>query len=800
MTQHRTGKSIPDDAPVPHYRQGCKVDLDAIPIELRELPRWLCWQQATREGRLTKIPKDPRHPTRNAAVDDPSTWGTFEQAVKTYERGRITGIGLVLVADDDLLVFDLDHCRDTQTGVIEEWAKGIVAKLDSYTEISPSGTGIHIFVRGKLPGKRRRKGQVEVYESGRYMTVTGWVLGDGRAVKIAERQAEIDAVYREFIEPQPAKAATERKLPRRTGLSHSQKMTLLEAGDWQAAGYPSASEADLDYFRHLLAQSGGDAQKADEKFRLSALMRDKWDERHSADGDTYGQMTMRKAAEPLADGKRGKTTQADILLRLAEDLLLVHTSTGESYAIVTKDGVRQVLSLESGDFRLHLVHQYYLDQNGRAPSESALKTATETLRAKARIEGEEAQVHLRVAEYQGKIYYNLSNDKWEVVEIRARGWKVLTDPPVLFTRTAGMLALPHPEPGGSIELLRPLLNMAEDELWTQYVAWLIGCLNPVGPYPVLILQGEQGSAKSTAARVAKALLDPDASPLRTPPGNDRDLIIAATHTWMLAYDNLSGLDRQLGDAICRLATGGGNRFRKLYTDSDEKVFRATRPVIINGIEDLTSREDLASRAVVLHLPAIPGGKRKREAELWEEFERVRPQVLGALFDAVSAALASRKKKMPVDLPRMADFAWWVVRAERALPWEDGRFITVYAHGLENVAAETLANDAVAATIREMLRSEGTILKEPNELLESLNNYASLSPHVQREAGWPRSPRALSNRLTRLAPHFRTAGIVVERRKVGGRRLIEIRAQGTQGTQDSKTSGEMPKRRRVRRVL
>ena len=375
---------------------------------------------------------------------------------------------------------------------------------------------------------------------------------------------------------------------------------------------------------------------------------------------------------------------------------------------------------------------------------------------------------------------------------------MVTEPPVLFTRTAGMLSLPHPEPGGSVELLRPLLNMADDDLWIQYVAWLMACLNPRGPYPIQILQGEQGSAKSTAARMAKALLDPDASPLRTPPANDRELMIAALHTWILAYDNLSGLERYLSDAICRLATGGGNRFRKLYTDNAEVLFTATRPVILNGIEDLTNREDLASRAIVLGLPSIPGGRRRREAELWEEFERVRPQVLGALFDAVVAVLASRKKKMPADLPRMADFAWWVMRAEPALPWEAGRFMATYARSMENVAEEALANDAVASTLIQMLRSQKVILKEPSALLDSLNNHASVA--MQREAGWPRSPRGLTNKLSRLAPALRTVGIVIERKKAGGRRLVEIRIDGSQGTQDSETSCDEGEGKRVHLVL
>ena len=152
MNRHEEQQHGTDSQPGYDYGPGGKVNLGNIPEELQALDRWVCWQHASRAGKLTKVPKNPKHPIRNAAVDDPSTWGTFEQAVKTYNRGRMRGIGLVLVADDDLMVFDLDHCRDTETGVVEEGAQNIIDRLNSYTEISPSGTGVHVFVRGKLPG------------------------------------------------------------------------------------------------------------------------------------------------------------------------------------------------------------------------------------------------------------------------------------------------------------------------------------------------------------------------------------------------------------------------------------------------------------------------------------------------------------------------------------------------------------------------------------------------------------------------------------------------------------------------
>ena len=124
---------------------------------------------------------------------------------------------------------------------------------------------------------------------------------------------------------------------------------------------------------------------------------------------------------------------------------------------------------------------------------------------------------------------------------------------------------------------------------------MLAVLRPHGPYPVLVLSGEQGSAKSTFSKILRALLDPNAAPLRALPREDRDLFIAATNSHLLTFDNVSGLPSGISDTLCRLATGGGFAVRQLYTDQDEVIFDAPRPVILNGIEDIVTRPDLADR-------------------------------------------------------------------------------------------------------------------------------------------------------------------------------------------------------------
>ena len=135
-----------------------------------------------------------------------------------------------------------------------------------------------------------------------------------------------------------------------------------------------------------------------------------------------------------------------------------------------------------------------------------------------------------------------------------------------------MLPLPKPEGGGRIEDLRPFVNVPDDQDWCLLVAWVVASLKPSGPYPVLVLHGEQGSAKSTTAEVLRSLIDPSIASLRTAPSEERDLAIAAHNAWVLSYDNMSGVPLWLSDALCRVATGGGFATRTLYEDAEETIF------------------------------------------------------------------------------------------------------------------------------------------------------------------------------------------------------------------------------------
>lgn len=301
------------------------MDLEKIPQELKPDPHFVLWREETRSGKLTKIPVNA-HTGENAAVDRPETWATFAGAVAALTRNGkgLRGMGFVLTKSGPYTVIDLDHCRDPESGIIEPWAQEIIDRMASYTEISPSGTGVHIWVIGKLPPGRRRKGNFEAYDSDRYLTLTGDHL-EGTPLTIEPCQVELETLHGEiFGKPREPKATSTKSTGRvpdgpcglsdddlidrirksKGGAKFDRLMTSSDLEDLQFRySLPSQSEVDLSLCSILAWWTRKDAEQMDRIFRRSALYRDKWDEYRG--GQTYGEWTIAKAIAGTTGGWGG---------------------------------------------------------------------------------------------------------------------------------------------------------------------------------------------------------------------------------------------------------------------------------------------------------------------------------------------------------------------------------------------------------------------------------------------------------------------------------------------------------------
>lgn len=491
--------------------------------------------------------------------------------------------------------------------------------------------------------------------------------------------------------------------------------------------------------------------------------------------ETSGQSTEDEFLEMAQESQR------DRLIGVASGAQLWHDPDGRPYVSFEVKGHRENWPLRSRAARDWLRHRYF-ESYGEAPNGQAFEEALCQIEAKARFEGPEHTVHLRVARSGDAIYLDLGDPDWQAVEVTAQGWKVVDNAPVKFIRPRNLRALPIPVASGSIDELRPFINIATEADFRLLVAWIVAALSPTGPYPLLILNGEQGSAKSTTSRVLCSLCDPSGIPLRSLPRSERDLTAAAKNRHVMAFDNISKISEWLADAMCRLATGTGLGGRELYTDHDEAVFEAARPIILNGIpEDFANREDLADRAIIVTLPPIPDGARKAETGLWEEFEQAKGRIFGVLLDAVSCALRrlpevqERAARDHWPLPRMVDFALWATASEPAFGWSEGAFLDAYRTNRAEAATAVIEADPVAQAIRALVEREGGFKGTMTALLGRLKPYRGTFVYFDRP--WPSSAEGLGRAIRRIAPALRQVGVHVTTTRTAQARHVRIGKEG-----------------------
>jgi hypothetical protein len=477
----------------------------------------------------------------------------------------------------------------------------------------------------------------------------------------------------------------------------------------------------------------------------------------------------RKKAAAAIDGEEGgKRTQADVLVEIAMEHAELFATPDEelAHAAITVKEHREVWPLRSRGFKRWLTHRYFLIGH-KAPNSDAMNQALATLDAVACYTGKTAPIHIRRAEHAGKLYIDLGDEAWRAIEIAPDGWRIVTKPPVYFIRTSAMAPLPIPQRGGSIDELRPFLTIANDEDFLLIAAYLAAALRSRGPYPILAFVGEGGTAKTSTARLLRSLIDPHAAKVRRPPQSERDLFIGASKTSMLAYDNLSSIGEWLSDALCVVATGGTYTARQLHTDDEEMIFSVCQPVMITSVGEVIARSDLASRAITITLAPIPDDKRKSEGELDRAFEAVRPRIFGALLDAMSHGLAKLPSVSLAKLPRMADFMRWAQACEGAFGWPEGSIYAAFDRNAEDAVDSVLGLDTVAVALMAFLdKQEGHWKGQCEALLEGVSAFAPEG--AKRDKAWPRSPQALTSRITMASPLLRKRGINIERgRDAGG---------------------------------
>lgn len=453
-------------------------------------------------------------------------------------------------------------------------------------------------------------------------------------------------------------------------------------------------------------------------------------------------------------GNSGKRPSPSDLLNLVGEIELWHTPTGEGWATIWNGKGHANYALNDLRLETLLVHKF-MSQGIDPPGRESMGKLISMMKARAIFGGPEHSVHIRVAgDLQDAVYLDQGSADWKALKLTSSGWEQVDRPPVKFRRGSGMRAIPLPDLEGSIEDLRNWINCQSENDWMLCLSWIMAALCPEGPYPILVLSGPPGAAKSTTAKVIRSLVDPSTVPLSRIPKDPRDLYASVENSRILSYDNISKIPAWLADDLCMIATGSGVRERQFHTNTGEVLIEGGCPIIVNGIGDLATRTDLADRSLLVNL--TPPTRRRAEFRdtndskaLWPEFESELPRLMGGLCGVFCAAMKFfiEGQQTPGGNPRMMDFAVWANAVGMAMGWEAGAFDNAY-NGNRIEADEVALEDcpiwehlqAVFPNGEEEWKGSATELKNKflttEESPEKRKKLTSMQPstiaqHVQR---------------------------------------------------------------------
>ena len=354
-----------------------------------------------------------------------------------------------------------------------------------------------------------------------------------------------------------------------------------------------------------------------------------------------------------------------------------------------------------------------------------------------------------MAEYHGELVLDLGDVTGRAVRVASTGWQLLDRSPVLFRRSALTAPLPVPVAGGTLDdEFWTLLNVAEVDR-VPLTAALVAALMPDIPHPIIALLGEQGTGKSSAARMLSAVLDPSPVPSRKQPRDVDAWVTAASGSWVVSVDNVSSVPAWWSDALCRAVSGDGDVRRRLYSDNELSVFSFRRVIVVNGIDFGGLRGDLAERLLRVELDVIDPTSRRTDRDLAAAWEDAHPRILGALLDLSCQVLAELPGLRLSTLPRMADFARVLAAVDKVLG-TDG--MSRYVGQADSLSADVVTSEPVLTALARQVVAPFT--GTAADLLDMLTPEEH-GGRLPRE--WPGNPRTLSGLLKRHSPALRRLG-------------------------------------------
>lgn len=488
--------------------------------------------------------------------------------------------------------------------------------------------------------------------------------------------------------------------------------------------------------------------------------------------DTFEEASQYSTEEQSAENPKD-LPQTQQVLKLVEEgnNTLFHDQFNVGYLAPSGNGVL-IFRIRSRQARSWLTHLYW-KAKGAPLNPNTLNTIIQILEARALYEGSQIPLSVRVAKEGEAIWHDLGD---KAVQITAEGWDVIEEPPILFRRFPHQKSQVEPKHGGRLEEILDFINLerkangglSDDQLLV--LCWLVFGLVPGLPHPAPILNGPQGSKKSTFHKVLKTLLDSSSVEVK---GNPRDLtefVQTASHHWLLILDNVTSLKEWLSDAICRIITGGGFSKRELYSDDEDILYNFQHILAINGINLVVEKADLLERSLIFGFKRTK--KFKTEKVFWSQFEERKPYLLGAMFDTLVKSLQIlTNTPEPEGEFRMADFAHWGSAIAQALGYNADNFLEAYKANISNQNKEALEASLIGTAILHFMSDRDKWYGTPTELLSELEKIAPKHRIDINHKSWPNGARWLWRRINDVLPNLEAADIKASKDKDDTRLII-----------------------------
>jgi hypothetical protein len=481
---------------------------------------------------------------------------------------------------------------------------------------------------------------------------------------------------------------------------------------------------------------------------------------------------------------------AQLLAKISEEAsYFIAADSDEVYAeFPDSSGHTIICSIHGKQYRRRLIARFKLRRK-RAPGRDAVKICIDGVDADATEAGIVHPLYIRVGSFDDKIYVDRGTPEWDAIEIDGHGWRVVSQAPCKFYRPpSGIGVMPIPEEGGDITALWGLLNLASEQDFILFLIWVLSCYRPIslgvftGEYGMLLIIGEHGSAKTSALKAAVALVDPLRTKPKGPPREERDVLVAAKHAFVLSMDNLKHISVERAATLCRLLSGASNSGRALYTDDELTEISALRPVVGTATSMVVTEVDLFDRLITIFTAATFEGetadlakrkKRKTSAQLGKDFEAAWPRMLGCVLDAVSAGLRNHDMPEPPELPRLADLAYWAHRCEAGFNLKPGTMVDTLLKAVKNAAEDAAEHDPVASAVIALMVDYPAV-----EWKGTATDLWSLLKNRKHGTGFnlkdfPGSPSALSRRLGELRVTLLRNKLALKLSKTNGDRQVVI---------------------------